>query len=385
MSWVRLDDVFPECKKLLARPDANLRVEASVALVLTALHVRAICYCSRNLTDGLLPAGAVPGILVGTEGEGWPERMVEAGLWEVREGYAARMGSASFRGFFVHDYLDYNPSKRERKKFIQQRREAAKSRWKKEKRSPDPPCGDGYGNDAARMAPASDPDPRKIKIKTFPSIFSPPTADGRKAGRNNPSSRVGEPRVPTEDEVPVSRRGGATAGTSPPPCPECAFVVNLLNELAGRRFHVEPSTVRNLHARHRDHGVEACCRVVRVKVLDWLGTEWEKYLDPTTLFRPTKFQKYLNEPPRKAPPERKLDRLSAADADEIRRRRLDAERISPERRSAFLIYLHREITVSVDVLDSEQHGGTSPDFDRASVRLEELRDEVAYLEAGKED
>jgi uncharacterized phage protein (TIGR02220 family) len=35
--------------------------------------------------------------------------------------------------------------------------------------------------------------------------------------------------------------------------------------------------------------------VIDFKVKDWMGTDWQKYLRPTTLFNKTKFENYLNQ------------------------------------------------------------------------------------------
>ena len=35
--------------------------------------------------------------------------------------------------------------------------------------------------------------------------------------------------------------------------------------------------------------------VIDKKVAEWKGTEFEKYLTPETLFRPSNFEKYLNQ------------------------------------------------------------------------------------------
>jgi hypothetical protein len=40
-----------------------------------------------------------------------------------------------------------------------------------------------------------------------------------------------------------------------------------------------------------------CFTVIDNKVKTWKGTEWEKYLRPSTLFNASKFQGYLNEKP----------------------------------------------------------------------------------------
>src|SRR4029453_3920467 len=116
MSWVRLDDQYPDHPKVRALGPLGL-----------ALQTAAICYCGRYLTDGFLSftsaAGIIasimapftlqngsvwtPGITSGASGKDaqeidWAAEMVKAGLWESRK-----------RGYYVHDYLDFNPSRAE--------------------------------------------------------------------------------------------------------------------------------------------------------------------------------------------------------------------------------------------------------------------------------
>ena len=84
--WVKLDDNFAEHPKLIkAGPRAGW------------LHVAALCYCSRQLTDGHIPETALRLLMAG--GRVLADRLVEAGLWEP-EG----------DGWHIHDYLDYQPS-----------------------------------------------------------------------------------------------------------------------------------------------------------------------------------------------------------------------------------------------------------------------------------
>lgn len=73
------------------------------------LHALALSYCSAYLTDGFLPHNQIPRLagdlsVLLPEGEPWGlvKRLIEAGLWEEADG-----------GFTIHDFLDYNPSKRE--------------------------------------------------------------------------------------------------------------------------------------------------------------------------------------------------------------------------------------------------------------------------------
>ena len=105
MAWVKLDDKFPEHPKVVRAGPLGL-----------ALHVAALCYCNRNLTDGFIPRAAGPmlqnffGISdIWKDGElreieWWMiiEHLVAAGVWLELEDKS---------GWRIHDYLDYQPSK----------------------------------------------------------------------------------------------------------------------------------------------------------------------------------------------------------------------------------------------------------------------------------
>lgn len=91
MTWVRLEDVFPENLKVIsAGPSAAW------------LYVAGLCYCGRNLTDGFVPDAALAGMggygvlrarhLAGV--------LVNVNLWERRDG-----------GYSVHDYLNHQRSR----------------------------------------------------------------------------------------------------------------------------------------------------------------------------------------------------------------------------------------------------------------------------------
>ncbi len=110
LSWIRLDDHFAEHPKIKEIGPLGL-----------VLQVRALCYCSRYLTDGFLPDTVLKSLL--TEfadwngvvgGNDWPAKMVKAGLWKSAQ-------KKGISGWIIHDYLDYNPSK----SLIGKRRKAA--------------------------------------------------------------------------------------------------------------------------------------------------------------------------------------------------------------------------------------------------------------------
>ena len=87
MSWLRIDDNFVEHPKVLDLSDRAFR-----------LHMAGLCFCARNLTDGVLVARAVKTVCAITGAN--RRHLVElrdVGLWDERaDGYAIR------------DYLDYN-------------------------------------------------------------------------------------------------------------------------------------------------------------------------------------------------------------------------------------------------------------------------------------
>lgn len=96
MGWLRLDDRYDEHPKVIAAgSEAGLIV-----------NVRAMLYCARNETDGILLQAIVPRITSDfspNKAKQQVKRLLEVGLWERVEG-----------GYLVHDFLDYNPSKADR-------------------------------------------------------------------------------------------------------------------------------------------------------------------------------------------------------------------------------------------------------------------------------
>jgi len=87
MTWVRIDDGFADHPKIIAA--------GPMALV---AQVRALCYCSRHLTDGRISEEAVKTILSGLSVTA--DEMLQAKLWQK-----------SNSGYRVHDYLAYNPNR----------------------------------------------------------------------------------------------------------------------------------------------------------------------------------------------------------------------------------------------------------------------------------
>lgn len=79
-------------------------------------------------------------------------------------------------------------------------------------------------------------------------------------------------------------------------------VVTYLNEKTGKSFRTKTaSTKKKILARlNEGFSVEDFKKVIDLKTAEWLGSPWEKYLRPETLFG-SKFEGYLNSVPTEAP------------------------------------------------------------------------------------
>lgn len=119
MTWLRIDDCFAEHPKVQDLADRSFR-----------LHVVAMCYCARNLTDGIITARSLRIIaaIVGTSRvTANVKQLVDAGLWLPLDDDA----------YEVKDFLDYNPPratvKKKQAEISEKRRDAgrrgAQARW----------------------------------------------------------------------------------------------------------------------------------------------------------------------------------------------------------------------------------------------------------------
>ena len=78
-------------------------------------------------------------------------------------------------------------------------------------------------------------------------------------------------------------------------------IIAYLNDKCVTRYKATKSTKELIHARIEEGFTkDDCFTVIDNKVKTWKGTEWEKYLRPSTLFNASKFQGYLNEKPKTA-------------------------------------------------------------------------------------
>lgn len=145
MTWVRFEDIYPENRKVKALSDAAYR-----------LDIEAVCWASRNLTDGRISAEDLPEISRrGTDRNA--AELVRRGRWHrAADGpcgseYCPNPGPD---GWVIHDYLEFQPAREKviREKKLKTQRQA---RWRDSKRGTftTSDASTGASRDASRDGP----------------------------------------------------------------------------------------------------------------------------------------------------------------------------------------------------------------------------------------
>lgn len=74
-------------------------------------------------------------------------------------------------------------------------------------------------------------------------------------------------------------------------------VISYLNFKAGTHYRVGKESLRLIHGRMKEgYTTEDFKKVIDKKCKDWLGTDYEQFIRPSTLFAPSHFDQYLNQP-----------------------------------------------------------------------------------------
>ena len=94
MTWIKLDDGFPNNPKIVGLSDHSFR-----------LYIAGLCYSGKYLTDGFIPEAIINQL-------GDPTELLEKGLWE-----------STFDGIQVTNYTEYQTPKAEVEKKREQSRE----------------------------------------------------------------------------------------------------------------------------------------------------------------------------------------------------------------------------------------------------------------------
>lgn len=166
MSWLKLDDAFPDHPKIEALSDGAFR-----------LHVSGLIHCAKHLTDGYVPTARVPKLM------GYSKRalaqLVAAGLWHPRSD-----------GYDLHDYLDWNRSRKQ----VEMDRHAAAERQRKRRESQ----GSHAVTDAVSHTTRSRPDQTEVYSASLVDedlVFPPGTVRGRLPVPAPPPVEVDSPKT----------------------------------------------------------------------------------------------------------------------------------------------------------------------------------------------
>lgn len=201
MTWIKLDDAYPEHRKLKRAGDLRA--------FCIALDIAGMCFCGRFNTDGFIGDDDLPGVL-----EVLPvnrrqvvlAKLVTIGRWD-RDGERG--------GYWVRNYLGYNPSAARREQIAKAGRERAQaSRLRSRERNanadrtdsgapPNVRRNDGEG--AVTPSPSPSPSPLSTDVVPFLTVIgTDPTeskqTEGEGKGRT-PGRPPRTPRHPTDEFV----------------------------------------------------------------------------------------------------------------------------------------------------------------------------------------
>jgi hypothetical protein len=158
MVWVRISDDIDEHPKV-----------ASAGPLALAVQVAALAYCNRNLTDGFIPFAAAHSLLdwdiYGADGRRYTvgvtcgvtgddvvtewvirECLLPPGIWDIDD---------QRRGYIIHDYADYQPSK----EAVLKERESARERKAKSRAKSQRDAAVSHGHVTAHPVPVPVPVP----------------------------------------------------------------------------------------------------------------------------------------------------------------------------------------------------------------------------------
>ena len=131
--------------------------------------------------------------------------------------------------------------------------------------------------------------------------FSEKQTKAKKANGFSEKQTKAKKPVYDPDNDPDSDCDNDKNNMSPPtsggrPAYQYAEIVDYLNQKAGTRYkHTSEDTRKHIRARVNDgYTLDDFKAVIDRKVEEWKGTEWQKFLRPSTLFG-SKFESYLNQ------------------------------------------------------------------------------------------
>ena len=185
MTWIKIDDSFPNHPKIVGLSDKAFRI-----------HISGLCYCGTYLTDGFVPMTIVARFA--NEEMKYIVELTDVGLW--RE-------APQDNGFHIHDYLSHQTSKEE----VEHKRELSRKRSERYRTKKETETVYDWG-DASGNALVTHPEDRRqnteyinqnTEITTSKAEISK-KADEEKSGFEG--LETGEPYLPTLPRVASAKR-----------------------------------------------------------------------------------------------------------------------------------------------------------------------------------
>ena len=355
MSWANLDDGFADHPKVIDLPDAAFR-----------LHVCAMCWCSRRLTDGLVRSRELR--ILGAMLEGCPDdrrlhelaqNLVDARLWDPCE-----------EGWRLHDWLKHNESAKK----VAERREAAKQRMAEHRKVKSGEARTFAALFARTSCERSDERAGEVRVPS-PLLSSPltnpmdqlpplpPASGGPSACPDSPTTgklaTQGPPPIPDQPAEPSlpgmpsepakAPRKRSKPGQDAAERDRCILVATtLLNELScaiqavrpsAHRIRVLPATLKHLTDRLMDGAtVEEVRHVIAVYQADARrNPDTLVYFNHTTPFRPDNFERAkvrtvedARKPRYQAPPQVRFGPPPPEEVERINRERRESDDLQAE-------------------------------------------------------
>jgi uncharacterized phage protein (TIGR02220 family) len=110
---------------------------------------------------------------------------------------------------------------------------------------------------------------------------------------------------------------------------QAAEIIDYLNQKTGKKYRHSKAHLTVIAARLKEgFTLDDCKRVIDTKTAQWLNDEKEKYLRPETLFRPSKFEGYLNEkPPGTFPQQKTVNHMTVSNDFTVEKRIAEIQRL----------------------------------------------------------
>jgi hypothetical protein len=197
-TYIKMSDSLPEHRKIVtAGGDAAW------------LHICALAYCSRNLTDGFVPQNMVPRLSDRRQPERLVTKLIDVQLWHGPGHECKRCPQPQPSEYVIHDYLEHQRSAARVAEVSSRRAEAGRRGGTRSKPKPKQVASDLVPSGFADAEANTEPSFTEGVLRT-------PQTEGSlrdpQADEVPPSADAGKPRAQAKAKQVASRRSSGNAG-----------------------------------------------------------------------------------------------------------------------------------------------------------------------------